>query len=99
LYYKTFLADSMTEPADLGPLAGYSPLVKDAGKPSGLAGMSGVGNEIAGTFDRPLESVVPSTIGQPAARSDVWSSVDKSSVDKPAPDFGSTKPPFSEPRP
>lgn len=26
LYYRTFLADPSTEPADLGPLAGYSPL-------------------------------------------------------------------------
>ncbi|TWT91296.1 RDD family protein [Stieleria varia] len=32
LYYKTFLADSSAEPADLGPLAGYSPLLRDAAK-------------------------------------------------------------------
>ncbi|MEL6110425.1 MAG: RDD family protein [Planctomycetota bacterium] len=37
LYYKTFLADSQTEEADLGPLAGYSPLARDVGKPVGLA--------------------------------------------------------------
>ena len=29
LYYKTFLAERNAEPADLGPLAGYSPLVRD----------------------------------------------------------------------
>ncbi|MEO9595404.1 RDD family protein [Rhodopirellula bahusiensis] len=29
LYYKTFLAERSSEPADLGPLAGYSPLVRD----------------------------------------------------------------------
>lgn len=44
LYYKTFLADSASEPADLGPLAGYSPLAKDAGKPTGL--------------DAPVQSVI-----------------------------------------
>jgi uncharacterized RDD family membrane protein YckC len=37
LYYKTFLADA-TQPPDLGPLAGYSPLLRDANKPQGLAG-------------------------------------------------------------
>ncbi|MCO8121409.1 RDD family protein [Stieleria sp. TO1_6] len=36
LYYKTFLSESHREPADLGPLAGYSPLAKDAGKPTGI---------------------------------------------------------------
>lgn len=29
LYYRTFLMDASQEPADLGPLAGYSPLLKD----------------------------------------------------------------------
>ncbi len=29
LYYRTFLADPTDEPADLGPLAGYSPLRRD----------------------------------------------------------------------
>ncbi|MBB3209663.1 putative RDD family membrane protein YckC [Rhodopirellula rubra] len=29
LYYRTFLADPSDEPADLGPLAGYSPLRRD----------------------------------------------------------------------
>ncbi|QDT02945.1 RDD family protein [Rubripirellula lacrimiformis] len=33
LYYKTFLADSSAELPDLGPLAGYSPLRRDANKP------------------------------------------------------------------
>ncbi len=37
LYYKTFLADASDEVADLGPLAGYSPLRRDQGKPQGLA--------------------------------------------------------------
>ena len=32
LYYKTYLADSNSESADLGPLAGFSPLLRDAGK-------------------------------------------------------------------
>ncbi|QEF99410.1 RDD family protein [Stieleria maiorica] len=54
LYYKTFLVDSTTESADLGPLAGYSPLAKDAGKPSGLA--------------EPLQSVVQEELGKPAQR-------------------------------
>ncbi|MFK8113061.1 MAG: RDD family protein [Rubripirellula sp.] len=36
LYYKTFLADDSDTP-DLGPLAGYSPLLRDANKPQGLA--------------------------------------------------------------
>lgn len=39
LYYKTFLADSSTEFADLGPLAGYSPLLRDAGKPAPSAAL------------------------------------------------------------
>lgn len=33
LYYKTFLADASAELPDLGPLAGYSPLRRDAEKP------------------------------------------------------------------
>ncbi|TWT84521.1 RDD family protein [Planctomycetes bacterium CA13] len=37
LYYKTFLAESSTEIADLGPLAGYSPLQRDVNKPTGLS--------------------------------------------------------------
>ncbi|MEM6472490.1 MAG: RDD family protein [Planctomycetota bacterium] len=36
LYYRTFLAESKSDEADLGPLAGYSPLAKDVGKPMGL---------------------------------------------------------------
>lgn len=36
LYYQTFLSDPTSEPADLGPLAGYSPLAKDVNKPSGI---------------------------------------------------------------
>ncbi|TWU59173.1 RDD family protein [Rubripirellula tenax] len=34
LYYKTFLSESSAEPPDLGPFAGYSPLLRDAGKPA-----------------------------------------------------------------
>ncbi|TWU40475.1 RDD family protein [Novipirellula artificiosorum] len=34
LYYKTFLADSSAELPDLGPLAGFSPLARDANKPT-----------------------------------------------------------------
>jgi hypothetical protein len=37
LYYKTFLTDGSETP-DLGPLAGYSPLLRDVNKPQGLAG-------------------------------------------------------------
>jgi hypothetical protein len=40
LYYTTFLADSSAELPDLGPLAGYSPLLRDAHKPQGLVGDS-----------------------------------------------------------
>ncbi len=40
LYYKTFLADPNAELPDLGPLAGYSPLLRDMNKPQGLAGDS-----------------------------------------------------------
>lgn len=32
LYYKTFLEDKNAEPADLGPLAGFSPLLRDVDK-------------------------------------------------------------------
>jgi len=68
LYYKTFLADSTTEPADLGPLAGYSPLARDAHKPTGLAGdqtataNGAAANETAGDDDvwgRPTAEPAP----------------------------------------
>lgn len=36
LYYMTFLSESTDELPDLGPLAGYSPLRRDEGKPQGL---------------------------------------------------------------
>ena len=68
LYYKTFLADSLNEPADLGPLAGYSPLARDAGKAVGLA-------ETSDTLGEPLESVVQSAVGR-AAPADIWDSAD-----------------------
>lgn len=68
LYYKTFLADSSTEPADLGPLAGYSPLARDAGKPSGLGESTGGSASASGDFSQPLQSVVPNQLGRPADR-------------------------------
>ena len=37
LYYKTFLSDPNDELPDMGSLAGYSPLLRDANKPQGLA--------------------------------------------------------------
>jgi uncharacterized RDD family membrane protein YckC len=37
LYYKTFLAERSDVLPDLGPLAGYSPLRRDANKPTSLA--------------------------------------------------------------
>ncbi|MFG0264925.1 MAG: RDD family protein [Rhodopirellula sp. JB055] len=37
LYYKTFLAERNNEPADLGPLAGYSPLLRDMVAPATTA--------------------------------------------------------------
>jgi uncharacterized RDD family membrane protein YckC len=63
LYYKTFLSDSSAELADLGPLAGYSPLLRDANKPQGLAGEPPT---------RPLdvnssvETVTPIVLSEPA---------------------------------
>ena len=40
LYYQVFLSDSSGEAADLGPLAGFSPLRRDQNKPQGLMGDS-----------------------------------------------------------
>lgn len=40
LYYKTFLADTSTELADLGSLTGYSPLLRDQNKPSKMTDRS-----------------------------------------------------------
>jgi len=37
LYYQAFLADPSAELPDLGALAGYSPLAKDANKPTNIA--------------------------------------------------------------
>jgi uncharacterized RDD family membrane protein YckC len=45
LYYRTFLADAAAELPDLGPLAGYSPLRRDEGKPQGLAGQIAPANQ------------------------------------------------------
>lgn len=47
LYYKTFLAEPNEAEADLGPLAGYSPLAKDVGKAMGL--------------DAPRPSIIPAS--------------------------------------
>lgn len=68
LYYKTFLADSLGEPADLGPLAGYSPLAKDAGKPVGLADLPNRPSQPTDAFSQPLQSVVTPTLGRTAVR-------------------------------
>ncbi len=38
LYYRVYLSDSSDEIADLGPLAGFSPLRRDQNKPQGLRG-------------------------------------------------------------
>lgn len=64
LYYKTFLADSLTDAADLGALAGYSPLAKDVGKPVGLAGPGTPSSDGMGQFSEPLQSVVPNLVGK-----------------------------------
>lgn len=58
LYYKTFLSESVSEPADLGPLAGYSPLSKDADKPSGLA-KTLQSTHAPAPFDTPLGPKLP----------------------------------------
>jgi uncharacterized RDD family membrane protein YckC len=63
LYYKTFLADSLTEPADLGPLAGYSPMAKDEEKRIGMAG-------VADALSRPLQSGIKPLIAGDAAADD-----------------------------
>lgn len=70
LYWRTFLADQRSEPADLGPLAHYSPLAKDVDKqpPSATAAelaepqTAGVG---AGT--PPKSAAVANAAGDPAA--------------------------------
>ncbi|MCA9138804.1 MAG: RDD family protein [Planctomycetales bacterium] len=69
LYYKTFLADSLTDPADLGPLAGYSPLAKDMGKPVGLAMPVAEQGGTPNQFADPLQSSVPNLLGVPAGGS------------------------------
>ena len=38
LYYRVYLSDSSDEAADLGPLAGFSPLRRDQNKPQALLG-------------------------------------------------------------
>ncbi|MCC9603803.1 RDD family protein [Stieleria sp. JC731] len=60
LYYKTFLADAASEPPDLGPLAGYSPLAKDIAKPGGLVTggtTAGVPNTTTGVSANQSDSV------------------------------------------
>jgi uncharacterized RDD family membrane protein YckC len=75
LYYKAFLANAAEEP-DLGPLAGYSPLAKDANKPTGLgkagsqtAANSGPGRTLESSpLTAPLQGSVelPGLHGRPA---------------------------------
>ena len=48
LYYKTFLADATGELPDLGPLAGYSPLLRDINKPQGLLSEERPGRPLTG---------------------------------------------------
>ena len=96
LYYKTFLADSTTESPDLGPLAGYSPLAKDSGKPVGIAGMAGIGSDGTVSLERPLESVVPPTAGKTAGPSDVWAASDRDGKNQSGIAPGSTTAPTPE---
>ncbi|KAA5543702.1 RDD family protein [Roseiconus nitratireducens] len=60
LYYRTFLTDSSAEPADLGPLAGYSPLAKDANKPGGLAD-AGVNDASEAFGEQPASQATPTS--------------------------------------
>ena len=54
LYYRVYLSDSSNEIADLGPLAGFSPLRRDQNKPQGLLG--GVPNPISPAANRSLSA-------------------------------------------
>lgn len=92
LYYKTFLTDSTTGSADLGPLAGYSPLAKDVGKPTGLASESGAADENSKDFSGSLNSVVPAVLGQPESDADVWRNSGSTEPNS------SSQPPLSEER-
>ncbi len=51
LYYQVYLSDSSDEIADLGPLAGFSPLRRDQNKPQGLRGDAA--NLISPAVNRP----------------------------------------------
>ena len=53
LYYNTFLADPSAELPDLGPLAGFSPLRKDANKPRGMNVEVGGGEQVSPTGNVP----------------------------------------------
>ena len=61
LYYKTFLHDPTAELPDLGPLAGYSPLLRDAHKPQGT---TSTGNG-ARPPNRGAGAVAPSPTSRP----------------------------------
>jgi uncharacterized RDD family membrane protein YckC len=61
LYYKVFLTDTSDDLADLGPLAGFSPLRRDQNKPQGRLG--GAGNPIAPTEAASQVSPKPKTGG------------------------------------
>lgn len=51
LYYKTFLSDASAELPDLGALAGYSPLIKDASNIANLDASAAMEAELATTND------------------------------------------------
>ena len=58
MYYKTFLAESSTELPDLGVLAGYSPLRRDAAQQSMASPELGIANEQALSDDSANDSAV-----------------------------------------
>ena len=65
LYYKTFLSDTSAGLPDLGPLAGYSPLQRDANKPQGLAGDTEADQPL--TSSTAVEQVTPIVISEPVS--------------------------------
>ncbi len=77
LYYKTFLSDSSSELPDLGPLAGYSPLLRDANKPQGgmLDGKTsspltaGLGSPNGQGSTDSVQPIVLAAAAEPASRS------------------------------
>ena len=59
LYYQVYLSDSSDEIADLGPLAGFSPLRRDQNKPQGLRGDAA--NLISPAVNRPPVATATAT--------------------------------------